>query len=172
MHSKSLILASLLLAAAVAWAWSDEANSQKTETGTAEPVRLTLRGHIVDLHAEFKKAYAIDTERDVKPIWAFKTSDGAIFTLVKTRRSAALFLDERLRQRELILKGRTFPRSQTLEATFIQSVHHGVVHDLYYYCDICSIKALTPEICACCREPVRLVEKPLKTPPEAKSSSK
>jgi hypothetical protein len=38
------------------------------------------------------------------------------------------------------------------------------VHDLYYFCDICAIKSLTQEVCACCQEPVRLVEEPVKPP--------
>ena len=155
MLSRSLFL--LSLAAVFTWAADPEAS-----TGN-EPRRVTLRGHIVELHAEINKSHGLDLKNRVGSIWAFKTVKGEIVTLLKTRRSLALFMDERLRQRELIIKGRQFPNSQAVEATFIQSVHEGIVHDLYYYCEICSIKALTPEICACCREPVRLVEEPLKT---------
>jgi hypothetical protein len=58
------------------------------------------------------------------------------------------------------VKGRVFPKTQVLEVTFIQSVRKGVVHDVFYYCDICVIKFLAPGPCVCCREPVVLMEKP------------
>ena len=119
---------------------------------------ITLRGQVIDVHLELKKSNVIDVSSDTAPLHGFKTSGGRIYTLLKTRRSLALFMDDRLHGRELIVKGRLFKGTQIFEATFIQSVHDGVVHDLYYYCDICAIKGLTPEICACCREPVRLVE--------------
>ena len=45
--------------------------------------------------------------------------------------------------------------------TNIKSIRNGVVHDLYYYCDICAIESVSPAECACCQGPVELVEKPL-----------
>ena len=41
----------------------------------------------------------------------------------------------------------------------------GVVHDLYYYCDTCAIRAVAPGDCVCCQAPVELVEKPIKLAP-------
>jgi hypothetical protein len=102
----------------------------------------------------------VDIESKVEPVWVLKAGDGKLFTLLKTRRSLALFDDPRLRGRELIVKGRVFPKTQVLEVTFIQSVRKGVVHDVFYYCDICVIKFLAPGPCVCCREPVVLMEKP------------
>jgi hypothetical protein len=127
-----------------------------------ETAVVVLRGRIIDLNAEHKKEHGVDLGAGAATLLGFKTGDGRIYTLLKTRNSLALFTDERLRERELILKGRLFEGSQLFEATVIQSVHNGVVHDLYYYCDICSIKSLTQEACACCQEPVRLVEEPVK----------
>ena len=43
--------------------------------------------------------------------------------------------------------------------TDMKSVHNGVVYDLFYYCDICAIKTLSPGPCMCCQGPVKLVEK-------------
>ncbi len=154
---KSLILA---------WAAIALTHGTADETLTAdskEPTSITLRGRVVEIHGELKKSYRLELSSQVEPVYGFKTTEGRIYTLIKTRQSEALFMDQRLHQRELIIKGRQFPGSQVVEATFIQSVHQGRMHELYYYCDICSIKALTPEICSCCREPVRLVEEPAKS---------
>jgi hypothetical protein len=128
-----------------------------------ETAPVVLRGRIIQINFKLKNERGVDINAATAPLLGFK-ADGKIYTLVKTRNSLALFTDERLRERELILKGRLFEGSQLFEATVIQSVHKGVVHDLYYYCDICAIKSLTQEACACCQEPVRLVEEPVKGP--------
>ena len=128
--------------------------------GAAEPKAVMLRGQVVDLNAELKRTHKVDIAAKAEPVWVLKAADGRLYTLLKTRRSAALFDDKRLRGRELIVKGRLFPKTQVLEVTFIQSVRKGVVHDVFYYCDICVIKFLAPGPCVCCREPVVLMEKP------------
>jgi hypothetical protein len=148
MDSRSPLLAVLFFAAL--WA------------GAAEPRPVTLHGQVVDLNVELKRQHKVDIAAKAPPIWVLKTVDGRIYTLLKTRRSLALFDDPRLRGRELIVKGRVFPKTQVLEVTFIQSVRKGVVHDVFYYCDICIIKFLAPGPCVCCREPVVLMEKPAK----------
>ena len=125
-----------------------------------EPKVVTLRGQVVDLNVLLKKQHKVDIAAKAEPVWVLKAVDGKLFTLLKTRRSLALFDDPRLRGRALIMKGRVFPGTQVLEVTFIQSVRKGVVHDVFYYCDICVIKFLAPGPCVCCREPVVLMEKP------------
>ena len=143
-------------------ACGDEPETAPGNPGADDSVAIVLRGEVVDINDELRKAHTIDISADAEPFPGFKTAEGRLYTLLKTRRSLALFMDERLRGRELIVKGRLFPGTQIVEVTFIQSVRNGIVNDVYYYCDICAIKALTPEACACCREPVRLVEEPVK----------
>ena len=126
----------------------------------AEPRVVTLRGQVVDLNTELKERHKVDIASKASPVWVFKAVDGKVFTLLKTQRSLALFNDKRLRGRRLVVKGRVFPGTQVLEVTFIQSVRKGLLHDVFYYCDICVIKFLAPGPCVCCREPVVLMEKP------------
>jgi hypothetical protein len=90
-----------------------------------------------------------------------KSADGRLFILLRTRMSEALFMDERLHEKELLVRGRLFPDSQILEALNLKSVRGGKLFDLYYYCDICVIKTVSPEECLCCQGPVELVEEPL-----------
>ena len=99
-----------------------------------EPKVVTLRGQVVDLNVLLKKQHKVDIAAKAEPVWVLKAVDGKLFTLLKTRRSLALFDDPRLRGRALIMKGRVFPGTQVLEVTFIQSVRKGVVHDVFYYC--------------------------------------
>lgn len=92
---------------------------------------------------------------------ALRTESGEIYTLISNRMSSALFLDTNLQAKTLVLGGRVLPATRTFEVTRnLRSIRDGKVHELYYYCDICSIPGSDPGPCMCCREPVHLVEEP------------
>jgi hypothetical protein len=95
-------------------------------------------------------------------VLGFKTTDGKVYKLTKSRFSEALFLDKRLHEKDLLLKGNLSEDKKAFDALTIRSIKNGVVYDLYYYCEICAIESVSPDICGCCRMPVELVEKPLK----------
>jgi hypothetical protein len=115
-----------------------------------------LRGHVVCLAEEGGNAPA-----NHEHVWGFKTNDGKTYTLVRAKLSEALFVDKRLRERELLLKGKVSSDGAAFETTAIHSIKSGVVYEVYYWCEICAIEAVSPEICVCCQGPVELVEKPL-----------
>ena len=120
---------------------------------------VDLRGKIVCLPEAMHAVYGIDLPTNHGHIWGFKTKDGTFYTLLRTKLSETLFVDEQVRKKELILKGHVLPKTQIFEMTDMKSVRNGVVCDLYYYCDICAIKTLSPGPCMCCQGPVKLVEK-------------
>ena len=64
-----------------------------------EPKVVTLRGQVVDLNVSLKKQHKVDIAAKAEPVWVLKAVDGKLFTLLKTRRSLALFDDPRLRGR-------------------------------------------------------------------------
>ncbi len=91
----------------------------------------------------------------------FKTDGGANYKLLRTREAESLFLDPNLYTKVLLLKGRVTPDKKGFAVTGnLHSITDGKVNELYYYCDVCSIKSSTPGLCQCCREPVKLVEEP------------
>ena len=53
-------------------------------------------------------------------------------------------MDDRLHEKDLVISGRVFPRTQLLEVTRFLSIQDGVLHDLYYYCDTCYIRTVAP----------------------------
>jgi hypothetical protein len=140
-------------------------------TGTAPQASLSasreveLQGRVVCLVEATNKISAPHASRPHKHLWGFKTDDGRYYKLLRTRYSEALFADPRLREKQLILKGRLVPGAPTFDVSRIRSVRNGVVCDLYYYCSICSIKTIVPGPCMCCQQPVELVEKPLREQP-------
>ena len=126
---------------------------------------IRIRGHLVCLAEAMHDLYRADLPADHEHLYGFKTTDGVFYTLLRTDLSEALFVDERLHQKMLIITGRIFPKTHLLEAIRLQSVHDGDLHDLYYYCDTCAIRAAAPGDCVCCQAPVELVEKPVKLAP-------
>ncbi len=150
------------------------ANMENQNTETAEPQSVVgvggikevrIRGHLVCLAEAMHDLYRADLPVDHEHLYGFKTIDGEFYTLLRTNLSEALFVDKGLHQKTLIITGRTFPKTHLLEAIRLQSLQHGVLHDLYYYCDTCAIRAAAPGDCVCCQAPVELVEKPINSVP-------
>lgn len=91
----------------------------------------------------------------------FKTEDKREFKLRHTQMAEALFEDQRLHARVLLLKGKIHPPNEFEITGNIHSMKDGKLHEVFYYCDICAITTSFPGLCLCCREPVELVEKPV-----------
>jgi hypothetical protein len=131
--------------------------------GPAEenPRSVQMRGRVVCLAEEMHRALGALLPTRHEHLWGFKAEDGSCYTLLRSRYSEAIFLDERLRAKDLAIKARLFPRSHVIEVSVIRSLRDRKVMDLYYYCDVCAIKAVSPEPCACCQGPMELREEPL-----------
>lgn len=128
--------------------------------GVLNAAEAEYRGRVVCLAEEMNRLHKTDLPSPHEHIYGFRTENGTYYTLLKTTLSEALFMDERLRQKDLLLKGKVLPKTQILDVSVIKSVRNSVVHDLYYYCDVCAIDFVSPAECVCCRGPVRLIEKP------------
>ncbi len=141
-------------------------NSKTFATKNAPKAQeIEVRGRVVCLPEAMHETYETDLPTRHEHVYGFKTVDGRFYTLLRTKLSEALFADKRLHEKELIIKGRTFPHTQILDAVVLRSVRNGVVNDLYYYCDVCEIKTVVPGPCMCCQAPVILVEKPIERSP-------
>jgi hypothetical protein len=140
---------------------ADSSRTPAVNTSPNESSQVQLRGRVVCLTEEKQPGSRTALPVRHEHAWGFKTADGKLYSLRRTRFSEAIFLDESVRARELVLKARVSPDRQEIDVSTIHSIRNGVEHDLYYYCDVCSIQLVAPEICVCCQGPVRLVEKPL-----------
>ena len=128
-----------------------------------KPQEVKLHGKVVCLAEEMRTHYKVELsgEHKHKHLYGIKTEDGKYYTLLRTSLSEALFVDKRLHEKDLVINGRVFPKTQLLEVTRFLSIRDGVLHDLYYYCDTCYIRTVAPGNCDCCQAPVVLIEKPL-----------
>ena len=152
-----LFVAVLLLALQYA------AGGQEKPVKVGETVRIVeLRGRVVCLAEEMHGRHGAELLTKHEHLWALKADDGKFYTILRGKFSEAIFVDERIRAKELVVKARLFPGAQAIELERLRSVKDGITQDIFYYCDVCAIESVSPEICACCREPVELRERPLK----------
>jgi hypothetical protein len=102
-------------------------------------------------------------DADAAPHWlALVGEDGKIYPLVKDSGSRLFFLDRELRNRPMRLTGRLLPKSHFLQVTAVHSYVKGQLHELYYWCDVCSIRRNEKNPCDCCGGPMVRREEPVK----------
>jgi hypothetical protein len=73
--------------------------------------------------------------------------------------STAIFRDDRVRARDLQITARLNSKKQ-LELIKVQSVLGAKLYDIYYFCEICNIRAYAPGPCPCCRNELEFRETP------------
>jgi hypothetical protein len=140
----ALVLASPAVAA-------PRAGKPETLTGKVRPV------------AELAAAMGARLDADAAPHWlALVTDDGKVYPLLKDGGSRLFFLDKALLNRPMRLTARFLPGSQLLQVLEVHSLIKGVEHEVYYWCNVCSIRRGEKMICECCGGPMILKEVPLK----------
>jgi hypothetical protein len=123
---------------------------------------VVLRGRVVNLADVMQQKYqaTLDAQRAV--IYCLKTAEGKFYPFLPADLAAAIYEDERFRQRELQVTARTFAELPFIEIIKLQSVKWGRVFDLYYFCEVCNITTHKPGACECCQDPVVFTETPVK----------
>ncbi len=120
-----------------------------------------FKGKVVPLADLVAKAGA-KLDADAGPHWlALVTDDGTIYPLVKDSGSRMFFSDRELLHRPMRLTGRLLPKSQLLQATAVHSYIEGQLHEIYYWCEVCSIRRGEKNDCECCGAPMARREEPL-----------
>jgi hypothetical protein len=133
-----------------------------TMAGNAKSKNEEFKGKVVPLADILNKAGA-KLDADAAPHWlALVTDDGKIYPLIKDTGSRMFYKDKRLLNRPMRLTGRLVPGSQLLQVINVHSYKDGKLHEVYYWCDICTIKAYENVICECCGAPMDLKEVPVK----------
>src|SRR5262249_14324796 len=96
------------------------------------------------------------------PRLSLVTADGTNYPLVKDDASAAFFKDPALLNRPMIVTGKLAADGRTLRVLSFRSVVKGEVCEVYYWCEVCSIRRTEKNICECCGGPMELREVPVK----------
>lgn len=159
-YGRRQFLASSLIAAG-GISTAGHAASAETPGKNEEPKVLPLRGRVVCLTEEYQKPYQLSPDCEARGhVYTLKTEQQIYYPFLPTDTAAAVWMDERYRNRDLQITVRLFPQTNFIEVIKFQSLKNGKLYDLYYYCDICAITAHKPGACECCQEPVEFRETP------------
>lgn len=103
-------------------------------------------------------------DADAAPYWlALVTREGKVYPLIKDGASRLFFRDTALLNRPMRLTGQLLPGSHIMRVRSVRSVRKGKLHEIYYWCDICSIRrAEKLSMCPCCGAAMELQEVPAK----------
>jgi hypothetical protein len=91
---------------------------------------------------------------------ALAADDGKVYPLVKDDGSRMFYKDDRLLNRRMHLTARLLPEVGMLQVVQVQSWHGDQLYDVYYWCDVCSIRRPEKGKCDCCGGPLHLREEP------------
>jgi hypothetical protein len=142
-----------MLCPLLAWADKPKEEVAKVETFTGKVVPLA------DLVA--KTGAKLDPDAAPQSL-VLVTEDNKVYTLVKDGGGRLFFKDPGLHNRPMRVTGKLLPGSQILQVTLAQSLVKGELHEIYYWCDICSIRRSEKMICECCGGPMERHEEPVK----------
>lgn len=131
--------------------------------GPAKPPKMAYyKGKVVPL-ADYAARAGAKLDADAGPYsLVLAGDDGKVYSLLKDSGSRLFFKDKALLNRPMRLRGRPLPGSQVLQVVAVNSYRGGRLHELYYWCDICSIRRGEKIICECCGGPMELHEEPVK----------
>lgn len=113
-------------------------------------------GKVVPIKALIEKSGG-KLDRDAEPFMVALIVDGRAYPIVKDDGGRRFFKDERLLNKEYRIAGRLVGGT-LLQVISVQSIKEGKLHDIYYWCDICSIRRGEKNLCECCGGPMELRE--------------
>jgi len=118
---------------------------------------VIVRGRAVCLDAFDKPVDSPFACSETNPRFGFASKDGKLYRFPQTDSMITVFTDSRVRERELQIAAR-LRESNQLETIKVQSIKDGKLYDIYYFCDVCNIRAYTPGLCPCCRNELEFRE--------------
>lgn len=135
--------------------------------GAVSPINLqgegytlaVIRGRAVCLDAAGREVDTLFGCSEASYRFGFAGKDGRLYRFSATDAMTAMFSDARVRQRELQVTARLRAGDQ-LEVIKVQSIKEGKLYDIFYFCEVCNIKAYAPGLCPCCRNDLEFRETP------------
>ena len=134
----------LVLVALMALSYAVRAEEKK------QPRELTVRGRIVLLDGSGQPQSSQERVKEAQRRFGLLSSDGKLYTFSPTDPRTQIFVDPRVRGKELQITG--WLRGGNLEIIQVRSVRGGRLYDLYYRCEVCNITSFEPGPCWCCQE--------------------
>lgn len=125
----------------------------------SDPPLVVVRGRAVCLDSSGRPSDSLFACDETSRAFGLATKDGKLYKFLPGDAMTAMFTDMRVRQRELQVTARLQP-SDRLEIIKVQSVKEGKLYDIFYFCEVCNIRAYAPGLCPCCRNELEFRETP------------
>lgn len=124
---------------------------------------IQVDGKVVPLSGILEK-FGSRLDAEAAPHWLALVNDkGKVYPLIKDDGSRLFFADPKLQNRPMRITGRLFQDTHLLQVLSVNSVKDGQVYEIYYWCDVCSIRRNELlKKCDCCGGPLELREEPVK----------
>jgi hypothetical protein len=120
-----------------------------------------FKGKVIPL-AKLLEKFGSRLDPDAAPHWlALQGDDGKLYPLIKDDGARLFYNDPKLLNRPMRLTGRLFKDTHLLQVLAVHSYVKGKLHEVYYWCDICSIRRNQKQVCECCGGPMVLKEVPV-----------
>lgn len=113
------------------------------------------------VHARTKLELADAAMDDVV---AFATNNGRLIAILPTESALFFYRDAAVRNRPMRVTARVWPGLDALEIIDRVALVDGKPHEIYYWCEICSIRMYHKKDCECCQGPTELREHPVGEP--------
>lgn len=151
-----LLTALAIALAPLGYPWERSGAADKTQ-----PKQFT--GKVVPLKGLLDK-FGSQLDPEAAPHWlALVADDGETYPLIPDAGGRMFFKDERLLNRPMRLSGQLYKDTHLLQVVSVRSIVNGKPHEIYYWCDICSIRrGEKASKCECCGGPMELREEPVK----------
>lgn len=126
---------------------------------------VTLRGRVVEYRPALERAFGIAlVDEWAKDLLALATEDGRLLPILPTDGARLFYQDRRTWNRPMELTARVHDRTPGLQVVLVHSINGGRRNEIYYWCDICSIRMYQLKDCECCQGPIELREHPVGEP--------
>ena len=130
-----------------------------THARVADQALIVVRGRVVCLDSAGRPLNSLFACDETNRSFGFSTKDGKLYKFLPADAMTAMFTDMRVRQRDLQITARLRAGDQ-LELIKVQSVKEGKLYDIFYFCEVCNIRAYAPGPCPCCRNELEFRETP------------
>ena len=127
---------------------------------TPTPKAQELRGKVQPLSTLLEKyGVKMDAEAAAQSM-ALVGDDGKVYPLVKDDATRMFFKDTTLLNRPMQLTARVLDGNY-LQVLEVHSIQKGELCEIYYWCDVCSIRRMEKKTCECCGATMVLKEEPV-----------
>jgi hypothetical protein len=151
-------LAPLLMALLYVTPPSPIAEARQLKDANARAL-VIIRGRVVCLDERGSRTDALLGCGKQTTRFGLVDKDASLHVFDPADSSTAVFTDERVRARDLQVTARLNANKQ-LELIKVQSIREGKLYDIYYFCEICNIRAYAPGPCPCCHNELEFRETP------------